>query len=263
MNTETVTKRSSASYVANVAICAALYAVVNGLTALIPVPLIVGEFRPGVVIPALFTIASGTRVGALGAAFGSLIGDVIFLTPLGKTNPFLALVAGFPANLIGFLVFGLIINRAKSWSAYTYGTLTALFVGNFVAAFAVVETLLYKSPLTEQVSQMLLFTFFWLGTMVPFMLLLLPVLVRALMTSQVSARWLGGISTWKEESLSTVFMYGLVCSVPLFIAFALSYQPFFYAFLGGVAGWFKGLTLLSAVFMLLAPSAPYLAKRAK
>lgn len=262
MSQQQVRRRSPAFIVANIAICAALYAVINGLTALIPVPLIIGEFRPGVVIPALYTIAFGARVGALGAAFGSLVGDILFLTPLGKTNPFLALVAGFPANLIGFLIFGLLIRKAKSWSGYTYSSVIALFIGNAIAGAAVVIAAIPGLTIAQQIAQTLVFTFFWLGTMIPFMLILLPILLRAIEASKVSSSLSNSLSDWKQESLARVFASGLISSIPLFTVFLLTYLASFQSFLGSNAFLFRIMVLLSAIFLLLAPAAPVMAKKA-
>ncbi|MEM3637135.1 MAG: ECF transporter S component [Conexivisphaerales archaeon] len=261
MNEQELRRRSPAFYVANVAICAALYAVVNGLSALVPVPLVIGEFRPGVVIPALYTIAFGARVGAVGAAFGSLIGDILFLTPLGKTNPFLALVAGFPANLIGFLIFGYLVNKAKSWSGYTYSTLISLFVGNLIAGAVVVFVAIPGLTFSQQIAQTLLFTFFWLGTMIPFMQILLPILLSALQASSISSILNNTISTWKKETPRSIFMTGLLSSLPLLVILLASYQSSFEGLLGPYATWFRILVVLSAAFLLAAPVAPYLSGR--
>jgi len=258
MNEHQLERASPAFYVANVAVCAALYAVINGLTALVPVPLVIGEFRPGVVIPALYTIAFGAKVGAVGAAFGSLIGDIIFLTPLGKTNPFLALVAGFPANLIGFLIFGMLVNKAKSWSGYTYSTLISLFIGNLIAGAVVVFVAIPGLTFSQQIAQTLLFTFFWLGTMIPFMQILLPLLLGALQASSVSLRLKNAVGSWKEESTKSVFITGALSSLPLLIVFFASFQPSFVALLGIYADWFRVLDIVSIIFLLMAPVAPYL-----
>jgi len=258
MNEQAVKRTSPAFYVANVAVCAALYAVINGLTALIPVPLVIGEFRPGVVIPALYTIAFGARVGAVGAAFGSLIGDIIFLTPLGKTNPFLALIAGFPANLIGFLIFGMLVNRAKSWSGYTYSTLISLFIGNLIAGAVVVFVAIPGLTLPQQIAQTLLFTFFWLGTMIPFMQILLPLLLGALQTSSISSRLKDAVATWKQESAKTIFITGALSSLPLLVILLASFQPSFISLLGPYTNWFRALDIISIAFLLMAPAAPYL-----
>ncbi len=98
--------QSRAKLVASAAICAALYAIVNILTSVLRTPFGVGEFRPGVVIPAFFAVVVGPIPAGVGAAIGSFISDIISLVPGGGSTPALALLAGAPANFVGFLLLG-------------------------------------------------------------------------------------------------------------------------------------------------------------
>src|ERR1700758_5061278 len=103
---ESSTRYISAKLVAAAASCAALFAIVNILTSPIHTPWGVGEFRPGVVIPAFYALIFGPIPAALGAGIGSFIGDMVSLVATGASNPLLAVVAGGIGNFLGFLVLG-------------------------------------------------------------------------------------------------------------------------------------------------------------
>jgi hypothetical protein len=248
------------------AICAALYAVVNGMTAPIGTPWGVGQFRPGVIVPAVFAITSGTMVGAVGAGIGSLVGDILFLVPLGQTTYVLAVAAGLPGNFVGFLLFGWIVNRYKSWSAFTVGSATSLLVGNFIAAAGVM--LLAFSNATGASFWMGLagFTLFWEFTMLPFMILVLPIILRALRTNPSSRIWSSGLPSWAREPFGKMLSISLASSLPFFAIGGLSVAGYFDAFysswphfgsiLGGVMSLFE---LGIAVTLLIAPAAPRIA----
>ncbi len=249
-----------AAVAADVAICAALYAVVKGLTAPIPTPWQVGQFLPGVVVPALFSITRGGWVGGAGAALGTFVGDTLFLTPLHLTNPFLSLVAGVPSNFVGFLLFGRLLGGRGSWSRFTVASALSLCVGNLVAAVGVVAVLFSYLPPNAQLVTVIGLTFFWFATMVPFMFTLLPLMMRAVASSPTAKRWAG--PSWGGESRTRVFAAGAISSVPLFGLFALSLGPWFASLLGPlnpVSATVSYLVLASAITMLCAPVAPYLA----
>jgi hypothetical protein len=259
-----------ATFVANVAICAALYAVVNGLTAPIGTPWHIGQFRPGVIIPALFAISSGTMVGALGAGIGSLVGDVLFLVPLGQTNYILAFAAGLPANFVGFLLFGYIVNRAKSWSGFAYGSAISLLVGNLIAGFVVMVLALNPGSAVALLVGAFGFTFFWEFTMLPFMIVALPILLRALEGVTFAGRLGSTYKLWKTESSLRIFTTGLVVSIPFFIVGLLSLGGYLSAVydtwpvLGSILGPVMTVFELGiAVFMLLVPLSPRLAGAGK
>jgi hypothetical protein len=256
----------TASALARMAVCAALYALVNGITAPIGTPWGVGQFRPGVVIPAIFSITSGTLVGAVGAGLGSLIGDILFLVPLGQTNYLLAVAAGLPGNFVGFLLFGWIVNRYRSWSAFTVGSAASLLVGNAIAAAGVMLLAFSTSTGTAFWMGLAGFTLFWEFTMLPFMILVLPVVLRALSTNPSSRIWSNGARTWANESLSKVLLVGIATAVPFFVVGGLSLTGYFDAFyrswptlgpiLGGVMSLFE---LGIGVTLVVAPVAPRIA----
>ena len=163
---------SRSKSIASAAICAALFAAVNAATSFVPTPFGVGEFRPGVVIPAFFAMVSGPLPAAIGAAVGSFIGDMVSLVPTGRSTFILALAAGGSGNFLGFLVLGWIYEKLRSWRGFVIGTTTGLFVGNFVAAAVVVLILSLSAPV---LSGLLLF---WFGTMFPFVIIIVPILLR-------------------------------------------------------------------------------------
>ena len=180
-----------ARLVASAAICAALYAIVNAATSFITTPFGLGEFRPGVVIPAFFAITAGPLPAALGAGIGSFIGDMVSLVPAGRSTFLWALLAGGTGNFLGFLVLGLVYERLKNWRGFIFGTAAGLFVGNLVAAAGVVLLGMFFLPsssvnpfpgmaggLAGGIGVGLLL--FWFGTMFPFVIILVPPVVRLL-----------------------------------------------------------------------------------
>lgn len=165
-------KRSRAKLIASAAICAALYAIVNAITSFIGTPFGVGEFRPGVIIPAFFALVSGPLPAAFGAGVGSFIGDMISLVPTGRSTFIVALAAGGTGNFVGFLVLGWVFEKLRTWKGFVVGTTAGLFLGNLVAATGVV--LILSLPYAI-LSGLLLF---WFGTMFPFVIIFVPILVR-------------------------------------------------------------------------------------
>ena len=174
---------STARFVRSAATCAALYAIVNIITSPIRTPWGVGEFRPGVVIPAFYALVFGPVPAAVGAGVGSFVGDMISLVPGGASNPLLAIVAGGVGNFLGFLVLGWVYQKIKGWKGFILGTTSGLFLGNLWAAAGVVFLLRLPAILT------LGFLLFWFGTMFPFVVILVPGLIRAMRpySSQLSA----------------------------------------------------------------------------
>jgi len=163
---------STARFVASAATCAALYAIVNILTSPIRTPWGVGEFRPGVVIPAFYALVFGPVPAAIGAGVGSFIGDMVSLVATGASNPLLAIVAGGIGNFLGFLVLGWVYQKIRGWKGFILGTTSGLFAGNLWAAGGVVFLLGLPKIL------ILGFLLFWFGTMFPFVVILVPALVR-------------------------------------------------------------------------------------
>jgi hypothetical protein len=156
-----------------IAMTAALYTVGKAVTGFIPTPFGVGQFLIGVFIPAYFAVVSETIPVAIGAGLGTFIGDVLVLAPLNETTPFLSLVAGVPANFVAFLAFGWFVKRYRSWSAFVAAAVCFVTLGNLIAAFSVVETLVLPAGL------ILGFTVFWNVGSIPAVLVGVPILIRA------------------------------------------------------------------------------------
>lgn len=174
--------------IALTAITAALYAASIAATAYIPTPWAIGHLRPGVFIPAFFTVACGPIIGGLGAAIGCFLGDFA-LSYFGYTNPLLSLLAGVPANFVGFYILGWLTRKFKTWSAFIANSFIALLIGNLIAATGVVVFGPIVIPaisnwmqwsLTVKIATIMGFTIFWLVTMIPFVVWLTPILVERL-----------------------------------------------------------------------------------
>lgn len=177
--------------VASAAICASLYAIVNAATSFISTPFGLGEFRPGAVIPAFFAITAGPLPAALGAGIGSFLGDMISLVPTGRSTFLWALIAGGAGNFLGFLTLGLVYDKLKNWKGFLVGTTSGLFVGNIVVAATIVLIGMFFLP----ASSLNIFNgmgggpaiaigtglfLFWFGTMFPFVIILVPPIVRVM-----------------------------------------------------------------------------------
>jgi hypothetical protein len=176
-----------------IAICAALYAASIATTSFIPTPWGVGQFRWGVIFPALFALLGGPWVAGIGAAIGTWLGSYILMF-YGLSNPILSLFAGVPANFIGFFLFGYLIQKYKKWGSLIWIALLTLFIGNFIAAFNTV--IFYTYFVSPAISKFALFVqssewsirllttiglmLFWLLTMFPIVVFGLPPLMRAI-----------------------------------------------------------------------------------
>ncbi len=162
------------------AMCAALYAAASYLTAYISSPLGFGQFRPAVVIPAFFAVAFGPLPAGVGAAVGTLIADSVKHGGLYIGS----LIAAVPGNFIGFYLFGLICRRF-SWKRFILATFTTLIFANFIVAFFYIYA--YKSLFLQALeldfsglmTLTLALTIWWFATMLPFVLTITPLLLRA------------------------------------------------------------------------------------
>jgi len=162
--------------------CAALYAVGCYATAYIPSPWGFGQFRPAVVIPAFFASVFGPMTAGVGAAIGTLIADSV---KHGYIYPG-SLMAAVPGNFIGFYLFGLILRRRFTWSRFILASHLTLTLANLAVAalYVLVYKILYLSQLTGMPAGALVtlifgLTLWWFVTMLPFVLLVTPPLIRA------------------------------------------------------------------------------------
>jgi len=174
-------KRNSLNVVAT-AVCAALYAVGSFTTAYIPSPWGFGQFRPAVVIPSFFAVVFGAMPAGIGAALGTLIADSV---KHGYIYPG-SLIAAVPGNFLGFYLFGRIASNRFSWTRFLLASNLTLTLANFVVAmlYVLVYKMLYLNQFVELPLGAIAFliiglTIWWFVTMLPFVLLVTPPLIRA------------------------------------------------------------------------------------
>ncbi len=163
------------------AMCAVLYAMGAYLTAYLRSPWGSGQFRPAVVIPAVFASLFGPVVGGLGATVGTLIADSIVHGQIYVRS----LVSAVPGNFVGFYVFGWLMKRTFSWANYVKVSQITLVLSNTVVAFLYVyfRTFVDASyPVAFRdgwVYVSLGLVAWWYVTMLPFVLVLGPIVIRA------------------------------------------------------------------------------------
>jgi MFS family permease len=178
-------RKNISKTVALIAICAALYAVASAATSPIPTPWGVGHFRPGVIVPALFALISTPFVAGTGAAIGTFMASFVLAT-FGLSNPVLSLVSGVPGNFIGFYLLSWLLSKGRTWRSFVTSSVIALFVGNFIAATGVTAYFSFVVPkwaawtLTEKSLTIFGLTLFWMVTMIPFVIALVPPLYRGI-----------------------------------------------------------------------------------
>ena len=166
-----------------ISLSAAFYAIAIALTSPIPTPWGVGHFRPGVVIPAFFAVVFGPVIGGVGAAIGCFIGDFA-LSFFGLTTPLLSLIAGIPGNFVGFYLLGYLVSKYQSWASFVLNSFIALIIGNLIAALGVlgyfwfIVPLWASWPIELKISFTVGLTFFWVVTMIVFVVPLVPILVK-------------------------------------------------------------------------------------
>jgi len=174
--------RSPALTLSLISVSAALYAVAIAVTSPIPTPWGVGNFRPGVVIPAFFSVVFGATIGGVGAAIGCFIGDFA-LSFFGLTTPLLSLVAGVPGNFVGFYLLGWLVSKRHSLSFFIISNFVALIIGNLIAALGVLAYFWFIVPdwalwpIDLKITIVTGLTLFWVVTMVVFVVPLVPILV--------------------------------------------------------------------------------------
>jgi len=222
--------RSHALTLSLISVSAALYAVAVAVTSPVPTPWGVGHFRPGVVIPAFFSVVFGPIVGGVGAAIGCFIGDFA-LSFFGLTTPLLSLIAGVPGNLAAFYLLGWLVSKRRSMASFILSNFAALIVGNLIAALGV---LVYFSfivpdwalwPLDLKIAVVGGLALFWVTTMVVFVVPLVPVLITYIEPTLVrigvrgvsNLSWNSPTSLVKSSSVVALILaaiYVLVVLVP-------------------------------------------------
>lgn len=224
-------KITSATRVATIVITAVLYALAKGVTGYIRTPWGVGELLIGIFVPAFFAVVCDTWSVAIGAGLGTFIGDTFFLTPTGSTNPALSLVAGTPANFIAFLLFSWFVKRYKSWPGFVAATLSFVTLGNLIAGssivffgasvFTPVKGLVASYPAEALIFG---FTVFWTLTMIPFIILVVPILVRAVLPLKGRVAIFTSFPEWTQRGKHTLLYVSILLAVA-FAAIVLLYLP--------------------------------------
>ena len=238
-NTRDPARSSVPTRVAIMAATAVLYAIGKGLTAYVPSPWGVGSLLVGIFLPAYFAVVSETLPVAIGAAMGTFIGDALFLTPLGNTNPALSLIAGVPANFFAFLLFGWFVKKYGTWSGFVAATVAFVTLGNLIAATAVdLFGALVFAPAAglanfNALNVILGFTVFWNMTSIPAIIIAVPILIRATRPlfgrSQIlrfSPQWSVGVSR-SQVTLSLAF-------AGVFLALGVVFLLGFYSSVSGI-----------------------------
>ena len=178
-----VMKRSLSLTVALTSICAGLYAIGCSLTMYIPSPWGAGQFRPAVIIPALFAVVSGPFPAGIGAALGTLIADSVKYGRLYEGSLF----AAVPGNFLGFYLFGYMV-RKFTWGRFVLASNVTLTLANFVTAalYVLVFKIFYLGDpkylafsSEALVTYIIGLTIWWFVTMLPFVLLVTPLLIKA------------------------------------------------------------------------------------
>jgi hypothetical protein len=217
--------------VVSTALCAALYAVGAYATSYIQSPWGMGQFRPAVIIPAFFATIFGPWTGGVGAALGTLICDSVKHGTLHMGS----LIAAVPGNFVGFFLFGYIVKKKFTWGKFVLASNVTLVIGNLIVGFLYVFAykVLYAQTLQMSWEALILLslglTIFWFITMLPFVLLVTPPLIRA------AAMAFPGIVSEeiRMHSLKSEIpkkTFGLALAVPgivmLLVGLATTYSPF-------------------------------------
>jgi len=202
---------------------AALYAVGAYATAYIQSPWGMGQFRPAVIVPSLFAVLFGPLVGGLSAALGTLVADslkhMILYIP--------SLVAAVPSNFVAFYTFGKLLKGRFRWPRFIASSLLALAVGNGMCAALY---MLYKAAIGAIPAQLVPglvvgLTVWWFSTMLPFQLLAVPPVLKALakalpqlIPGDVRRECTEGVTPRRELALALSLTGALAASVALLTA---------------------------------------------
>lgn len=167
-------------------LCAGLYAIGSYMTSYIPSPWGFGQFRPAVVVPSFFAVIFGPMPAGVGAAIGTLIADSVKHGYLYEGSLF----AAVPGNFLGFYLFGYIVRKRFTWGRFILASNLTLTLSNLVVAalYVFVFKVLYLGQLGNLSFDALAFlviglTIWWFVTMLPFVLLVTPPLIRAAATA--------------------------------------------------------------------------------
>ena len=233
-----------------ISVNAALYALSAYATSYIESPWGIGQFRPAIVIPFYFAMAFGPMVGGIGAALGTFIASIF-----RYGQPWLTLVSGTPGNFIGFYLVGVVLYKKFTWTRFLIASLVGLLAGNITAAFGVLSAAylgIYPPikqisvlPISLQMAFVIGLTVFWMATMIPFVLLIVPPLLRAtkhLLPAHVSQ----GLGIAYSERKSLMYSLSVIGSIALSLGLAAVFYPELFR-MGGA----QAANAIGSVFTLL------------
>jgi len=195
-----------ASNVAMIGVCAALYAVVGRLTDL---GITVGgvAFWPAAVIPAVFAVLFGPLTGALGAAIGIFIRDMLF-----HGDALLSLSAGVTANFTGFFILGYISRSTLNWKKVSSSAIMGSII---IAAGLLLPTILLPTESAAYFS-------FALSSSEIILLFAITVIASLAITLIIAKLW----PEWKNYGVGSVTGLGVGSAIIAIVVWAYS-QMFF------------------------------------
>ena len=262
--------------VAHISTCAALYAVSIAATAYVPTPWGVGQFRPGVVVPAIYAFIGGPLVAGLGAAIGTFIGSLVLQAAGTGLGPLGSLVSGSPANFVGFYLLGWFVTKYKSWNGFILGTFISLTIGNLIAAGGVAVYLTYVVPrwltmaMDVKLATVTGLTLFWTVTMLPFVLILVPLVIAVLSRGGLSVMTPGEFSYMRSGNLKDLLYPSVAVAGILIVTYALLIvTPFGGLLFASIASpetvfWVKSLFVLtSGILVAFGVIGPLLVSRSR
>lgn len=258
--------QTAASKVVTVVITAVLFAAAKGLTGYIPSPWGVGQLYIASFVPMFFAVVSDTTSVAVGAAMGSFIGDMVFLLPTGATNPALALAAGVPANFVATLLFGWAVKKYRSWPSFITATVAFLTLGNFMAAVlvAVAGPLLFAplSVLTTPQAQGLLslgLTVFWDTTSIPAVIIIVPVLLRAVRPVSGRSTIITDYPTWSGFEPRKIAPVSVLYALLFLVVAAVFFLAPWGASVSDITPIKTTIIAVAVILLIVGPLAGYLA----
>lgn len=211
---------------------AVLYAVGAYATAYIESPWGMGQFRPAVIIPSIFAILFGPWVGGVSGAVGTLIADSIKHGTLYIPS----LIAAVPANFLAFYLLGTLLRGKFRWPRFIAASVLSLALGNVLCAmlYTSYKALIGALPLQLVPGLTVGLSLWWFATMMPFQLLALPPVLKAIVSAlpslaplDVREECVSG-STPRREMMLTLCLTGvLITSVGLAVLFSEEVTSFF------------------------------------
>jgi len=241
-----------------IAIGAILYALGSFVTSYIVSPWGTGQFRPAIIIPSLFSIIFGPEVGGISAAIGTFIADSMKHGTLYLKS----FIAAVPSNFFAFYLFGKILEKKFSWHRFIYASIISIFLGNLLCAFLVaVYYLLFipgfaSSPTLLIVSFVIGLTSWWFSTMIPFQLLLIPPILKSIVSAYPNLVSEDVKNTSLKEEISKKELF-LSLSIPGIIMILIAISIFYsesvaYIFVGGLPSKYRLIvkSLIEIIFSL-------------